>query len=103
MSDYPRIYVIFRKYCVFPSTQNRDERIFSLVSLNTQARSRRIQVDTIEKKDALEARSDPTASSSTTKEDVTQVQMMMIETRVPLSHAIVCRTKTRVYVCFCDR
>ena len=49
-NDYPRIYVIFRKYCVFPSTQNRDERIFSLVSLNTQARSWRIQVDTIEKK-----------------------------------------------------
>ena len=30
-SDYPRIFRLFRKYCVSPSTQNRDERIFSLV------------------------------------------------------------------------
>ena len=32
--EYPRIYALFRKYCVFPSTQNRDERIFSIVSVS---------------------------------------------------------------------
>ena len=42
-SDYPQI-------CVFPSTQNRDERIFSLVAQNTRPQCRRIKVDTIENK-----------------------------------------------------
>ena len=49
-SDYPRIFRLFRKYCVFPSTQNRDERIFSLVAQNTRPQCRRIKVDTIENK-----------------------------------------------------
>ena len=30
--DYPRIYQLFRKYSVFPATQNRDERIFSMIA-----------------------------------------------------------------------
>ena len=42
-SDYPQI-------CVFPSTQNRDERIFSLVAQNTRPQCWRIKVDTIENK-----------------------------------------------------
>ena len=39
-SDYPRIFRLFRKYCIFPSTQNRDERIFSLVARNTRPQCR---------------------------------------------------------------
>ena len=48
--EYPHIYKVFRKYNVIPATQNRDERIFSLVARNTSAQCRNITVDSIEKK-----------------------------------------------------
>ena len=48
--DYPLIYRLFRKYSIFPATQNKDERLFSLVGRNTGPLSRRIKIETIEKK-----------------------------------------------------
>ena len=49
-TDYPHIFEIFRKYCVFPSTQNRDERIFSMMARCTGPQCRSITVETLEKK-----------------------------------------------------
>ena len=48
--EYPHVYKIFRKYNVYPATQNRDERIFSMVARNTSSQCRNIKVDSIEKK-----------------------------------------------------
>ena len=48
--DCPRVYKLFRKYSVFPATQNCDERLFSMVNRNTGALSRNIKVETIERK-----------------------------------------------------
>ena len=48
--DYPRMYKLFRKYSIFPATQNKDERLFSMVGQNTGPQCRRIKVETIEKK-----------------------------------------------------
>jgi hypothetical protein len=48
--NFPRIYLLFRKYCVLPATQNKDERVFSFVARNTQPLCRQIKVETIEKK-----------------------------------------------------
>ena len=48
--DYPRIFMLFRKFSIFPATQNKDERLFSMVGRNTGALSRNIRVETIEKK-----------------------------------------------------
>ena len=48
--DYPQIYRLFRKFSIFPSTQNKDERLFSMVARNTGPLCRNIKVETIEKK-----------------------------------------------------
>ena len=48
--DFPRIYRLFRKFSIFPCSQNKDERLFSLVARNTGPRCRNIKVETIEKK-----------------------------------------------------
>ena len=48
--DCPRVYKLFRKYSVFPATQNCDERLFSMVNRNTGALSWNIKVETIERK-----------------------------------------------------
>ena len=49
-ADFPRIYAVYRKYCVIPSTQNRDERIFSMVARITTPQCRSITVESIENK-----------------------------------------------------
>ena len=49
-AEYPHVYKVCRKYAVYPATQNRDERIFSMVARNTTALCRNITVDSIEKK-----------------------------------------------------
>ena len=66
-TEFPQINKVFRKYCIFPSTQNRDEQIFSLVGLITRPHCRNISVDTIEKKFWLapQAQYDQMASSFT--------------------------------------
>ena len=38
------------KFYIFPASQNKDERLFSMVGRNTGALSRNIKVETIEKK-----------------------------------------------------
>ena len=38
------------KFSIFPATQNKDERLFSMVGRTTGALSRNIRVETIEKK-----------------------------------------------------
>ena len=48
--EYPRIYMLFRKFSIYPATQNKDERLFSMVGRTTGPLSRRIRVETIEKK-----------------------------------------------------
>ena len=48
--DYPCMYKIFRKYSIFPATQNKDERLFSMVGRNTGPHCRKIKAETIEKK-----------------------------------------------------
>ena len=48
--DFPIINQVFRKYSIFPATQNADERLFSLVGRITGPQSRRIKTTTIEKK-----------------------------------------------------
>ena len=48
--DFPRIYKLFRKYSIYPATQNKDERLFSMVGRNTGPQSRSLKVGTIEKK-----------------------------------------------------
>ena len=48
--DYPHICKLFRKYSIFPASQNKDERLFSFVGRNTGALCRNIKVETIEKK-----------------------------------------------------
>ena len=47
--DFPLITKVFRKYLIFPATQNADERLFSLVGKMTGLQSRRIKTTTIEK------------------------------------------------------
>ena len=42
--------MLFRKFSIFPATQNKDERLFSMVGRTTGALSRNIRVETIEKK-----------------------------------------------------
>ena len=48
--EYPRIYKLFRKFSVYPATQNSDERTFSMVNRNTGALCRNIKMETIERK-----------------------------------------------------
>ena len=48
--DHPRIYKLFCKYSIYPATQNKDERLFSMVARNTGPLSRSIKVETIERK-----------------------------------------------------
>ncbi len=48
--DYPRIYKLFRKISIIPSSQNKDERLFSMVSRNTNPLCRSIKPETIERK-----------------------------------------------------
>ena len=45
-----QIFMLFRKFSIFPATQNKDERLFSMVGRTTGAFSRNIRVETIEKK-----------------------------------------------------
>ena len=47
--DFPRMYLLFRKFSVFPSTQNKDERLFSMVGRNTGPLCRSIKVNNLEK------------------------------------------------------
>ena len=42
--------MLFLKFSIFPATQNKDERLFSMVGRTTGALSRNIRVETIEKK-----------------------------------------------------
>ena len=42
--------MLFLKFSIFPATQNKDERLFSMVGRTTGALSRFICVKTIEKK-----------------------------------------------------
>ena len=53
--DFPRIYLLFRKFSIFPSTQNKDERLFSLIGRNTGSLCQRLKVETIEKKVVVES------------------------------------------------
>ena len=46
--NFPHVNLVFRKFSVFPATQNADERLFSMVGRNTGALSRRIKTTTIE-------------------------------------------------------
>ena len=49
-NEYPEVYRVFRLYSIIPATQNKDERLFSLIARNTGPLSRRIKPETIEKK-----------------------------------------------------
>ena len=44
-----QIFMLFRKFSIFPATQNKDERLFSMVGRTTGALSCFIYVKTIEK------------------------------------------------------
>ena len=44
------MYKFFREYSIFPASQNKDERLFSLIGRNTGALSRQIKIETVEKK-----------------------------------------------------
>ena len=48
--DFPRVCQIFRKFSIMPATQNKDERLFSMVGRNTGPLSRSIKVETLERK-----------------------------------------------------
>ena len=48
--DFPRIHKLFRKYSIYPATQNKDERLFSMVGRNTGPQCRSLKIETIEKK-----------------------------------------------------
>ena len=48
--EYPLVYKLFRQYSMFSASQNKDERLFSLIGRNTGALSRQIKIETIEKK-----------------------------------------------------
>ena len=48
--DYPQMYRLFRKFSIYPATQSKDERLFSMVGRNTGPLSRSIKVETLEKK-----------------------------------------------------
>ena len=48
--DFPRIHKLFRKYSIYPATQNKDERLFSMVGRNTGPQCRSLKVATIENK-----------------------------------------------------
>ena len=48
--EFPAINKLFRKYSVFPATQNADERLFSMVGRMTGPQCRRIKATTIDKK-----------------------------------------------------
>ena len=43
--DYPRIFKLFRKYSIFPVTQNKSERLFSMIGRMTRPQARRIKVE----------------------------------------------------------
>ena len=49
-TEYPNICKLFQKFSIFPASQNKDDRLFSMVGRNTGALSRNITVETIEKK-----------------------------------------------------
>ena len=49
-NDFPRIFCVFRKYSIVPATQNKCERLFSMVGRITGPLSRNIKVETIERK-----------------------------------------------------
>ena len=42
--------LFFRKYSIYPATQNKDEQLFSMLGQNTGPWSRRIKTEKIEKK-----------------------------------------------------
>ena len=48
--EYPGVYKVFRKFSIIPATQNKDERLFSLVGRNTGPQCRQIKAETVEKK-----------------------------------------------------
>ena len=48
--DFPWIFCVFRKFSIVPATQNKCERLFSLVGRITGPLSRNIKVETIERK-----------------------------------------------------
>ena len=49
-ADFPRLYKLFRKYSIFPASQNKDERLFSMIGQNTSSLCQSIKLETIEKK-----------------------------------------------------
>ena len=61
--DYPRIYKLFRKYSIFPATQNKSERLFSMVGRNTGPQNR---LRPLKRKLLLAQQSKNTGSSSIT-------------------------------------
>ena len=46
--EYPRIFKLFRKYSIFSATQNKDERLLSMIGRNTSPQSQSLKVETIE-------------------------------------------------------
>ena len=48
--DFPTINSVFRKFSIFPATQNADERLFSMVGRMTGPQCRQIKASTIEKR-----------------------------------------------------
>ena len=48
--DFPRVFKIFRKYSIFPATQNKSERLFSMIGRMTRPQGRNVKVETIERK-----------------------------------------------------
>ena len=48
--DFSRIFRLFRKFAAFPATQNKDERLFSMIGRTTGSLCQSIKVETIEKK-----------------------------------------------------
>ena len=49
-NDFPRVFKIFRKYSIFPATQNKSERLFSMIGRMTRPQCRNVKVETIETK-----------------------------------------------------
>ena len=48
--DFLCIFWLFRKFAAFPATQNKDERLFSIIGRTTGSLCQSIKVETIEKK-----------------------------------------------------
>ena len=48
--EYPQMYRLFRKFSIYPATQSKDERLFSMVGRNTGSLCQSIKVETLEKK-----------------------------------------------------